>query len=418
MPRAFHRDPFPGKLRILFVGLAESSHTHAWIDLLENAELNVRLFALPSGAPPDEWRVRTYVSGRPPIRYDTHLRNCLYSLGRSEQLVARGIARYVLHKDQAFEERWLARIIRSWKPHVIHTLGLAPASYFYARARARYRLQGLGKWVVQARGGPDLALHRLVPEHSTSIAQILRDCDCLVADNQLNLEYAVALGLRPDKVASLGIVPGTGGVDVAGLSAMSTESPSRRGRTVLFPKAYECPQSTALPVLEAIRLAWNNIQPCHIVMLASIPETRMWVETLPPEIRASCSVHGRIPRNEALGLLTQARVCVAPSLSDGTPNNLLEAMATGAFPIVSPLETITPIVRNETNVLFARNLYPDEIAGALVRAMTDDDLVDRAARNNLELVRRIADRATIRPRVVEFYLQLGASRRMITAQRG
>ncbi len=77
-----------------------------------------------------------------------------------------------------------------------------------------------------------------------------------------------------------------------------------------------------------------------------------------------------------------------------------------ALPIVSPLETIQPIVEKERNVLFARNLYPEEIAGALIRAMTDDRLVDTVAEQNLPLVRRIADRSAIRPRVAEFYKKL------------
>jgi len=97
---------------------------------------------------------------------------------------------------------------------------------------------------------------------------------------------------------------------------------------------------------------------------------------------------------------------LAPSLIDGTPNTLFEAMATGAFPIVSPLETIRPLVKNGENVLFARNLYPEEIAQALLRAMVDDELVDTAARRNLELVRRLADRREIRNRVLEFYEDL------------
>jgi hypothetical protein len=35
--------------------------------------------------------------------------------------------------------------------------------------------------------------------------------------------------------------------------------------------------------------------------------------------------------------------------------------------------------------------------------MTDDALVDAASQKNLELVRRVASRDLIRPRVVEFY---------------
>jgi hypothetical protein len=73
---------------------------------------------------------------------------------------------------------------------------------------------------------------------------------------------------------------------------------------------------------------------------------------------------------------------------------------------VSPLETLLPLVKAEDNVLFARTLYPDDIAEALTRAMNDDQLVDGAATRNLELVNRVANRETIGARVVEYYGRL------------
>jgi glycosyltransferase involved in cell wall biosynthesis len=85
---------------------------------------------------------------------------------------------------------------------------------------------------------------------------------------------------------------------------------------------------------------------------------------------------------------------------------MFEAMAAGALPIVSPLETILPLVEEGQNVLFARNLYPEEIAAALIRAMTDDELVNAVARRNLDLVKRIANRDEVRARVVKFYESL------------
>lgn len=136
------------------------------------------------------------------------------------------------------------------------------------------------------------------------------------------------------------------------------------------------------------------------------PEIEMWLQTLPEEIRKSCHVQGRLPRQDVLELLSRARVMLAPSLLDGTPNSLLEAMALGAFPIVSPLETITPLVNDPENVFFGRNLYPEELASALGKAMTDDAAIDRAAKENLELVRRTADRSKIAPRVVDYYSNL------------
>ena len=311
--------------------------------------------------------------------------------------------RFLMGGGEVSDERWLATIIQHWQPDVIHTLGLDPATYFYMGVRERFGLGGIGKWVVQVRGGPDLALFRFLPDYLGRMKKVMRECDQLIADNERNYEYAQCLGLTSTQVASLGVIPGTGGINIAQVTQSWSNLPSKRKRLILWPKAYECPQSKALPVFEAIKLTWDSIQPCEIWMLASIPETEMWHCTLPDEIKCHCHIQRRIPREKVFELMVQARVMLAPSLADGTPNTMIEAMAAGAFPILSPLETITPLVENEQNVLFARNLYPQEIAQALSRAMTDDTLVDTAAQRNLEVVRKIADRSKIGPRVVDFY---------------
>jgi glycosyltransferase involved in cell wall biosynthesis len=135
-------------------------------------------------------------------------------------------------------------------------------------------------------------------------------------------------------------------------------------------------------------------------------EVYEWYLSMPEDIRNHCHVADRIPRREVLSLMKRARILLAPSLIDGVPNSLYEAMANGAFPIVSPLETITPVVRQELNVLFARNLYPAEIANALVNAMSDDGLIDKAVENNYSLVQKIANRQTIKTNVVNYYQKL------------
>jgi glycosyltransferase involved in cell wall biosynthesis len=145
-------------------------------------------------------------------------------------------------------------------------------------------------------------------------------------------------------------------------------------------------------------------------MLCMSPDARMWYNALPSEIKRNCLVYERIPREAVLSLLQQSRVMLAPSLVDGVPNSLYEAMAAGAFPIVSPLETISSVVRKEQNVLFARNLYPQEIAEALIQGMNDDTLVDNAAQKNRDLVRRLADRSYLGLRVVHFYSEIAVER--------
>jgi uncharacterized protein (DUF2336 family) len=76
------------------------------------------------------------------------------------------------------------------------------------------------------------------------------------------------------------------------------------------------------------------------------------------------------------------------------------------MPIVSPIETLKPLLKNGKNVFFARNLYPKEIAASLIRAMKDDILVDSVAESNLKLVNVLANRNEIKQKVINFYAEL------------
>jgi glycosyltransferase involved in cell wall biosynthesis len=406
MTREFEVDPFPGRPRILFIGLPENSHTHSWIGLLDNASFNVRLFARPTGVPPVDWKVRTYITlpSYPPL--DPATRHGLFPRNRvSRSLKIRAAHYFDGASFDDLEALWLARIIKQWKPHVVHTLGLIQGGAVYFHARRKYGLAGIGKWVLQTRGGSDLTLPHLDPERRAELAEILGSADQIVCDNDVDLRIARECGAREGQIASIAPVPGTGGIAIDALQQKWHGLTSTR-RAIVWPKAYDSAWGKMHGVFEALKLCWDRIQPCEIHMLSMNAESRMWYWSLPEEIRRSSHPRERISRTEVLELMPSARVMLAPALIDGIPNSLYEAMASGAFPIVSPLETILPIVKQEENVLFGRTLYPHEIAEALTRAMTDDELVDAAAKRNLEVVRRLADRGAIRTRVIEYYERL------------
>ena len=405
MSSAFASDPHPGRPRILFVGFGESSHTHSWIDLLERTSFNVRLFALPSSTlPPPDWWVPCYlttVTARPP---DRSRRRCLYPSGRIGRLTRRIRGRLAGGPERVIE-RWLGRAIRSWRPHIVHTLGLDPAGLLYDRVRPTVEPSLRPTWVLQLRGGSDLTLSRLDPELAPSLRHALAAADQILSDNLVNVRHAGELGIDDRRFSPLVPVPGTGGVDVGALRAAAS-IPVEQRRAVLWPKAYESRWSKALPVIEGLRRAWPAIAPCSVHMLAVSDETAAWIRTLPEDLQRVIATEARVPRARSLELMSRARVMLAPSLIDGTPNAMFEAMACGAMPVVSPLETIRGVATDGENALFARNLYPEEIAQALVRAMTDDALVARCAAANLNHVRRLADRRSIGPRVVAFYERL------------
>ena len=455
---SFEHDPFPGRPKILFIGLPESSHTHAWINLLDDAKFNVRLFATPqSGLPPPDWHVRTYLSiSSPPEGLDPDFRKCMFPTpeDRREQFkrerwnpllklhrfyydgihvipkstgtlrtilgglilllypfwsITRCMSEYAKGIERKAEsvEEWAAKVTREWQPDIIHTLGVFDhqGGKFYYNLRKKYALEKTGTWVAQLRGGSDLALRRHDPNVTSQIKNILTECDQILSDNLVNVDYAEQLGIPRSKFASIVPVPGTGGINVEEMAAICTTLPSKR-RLILVPKAYESIWSKASSIFEGICLAWDAIQPCEVVFLSTNPESQAYYFALPPQIQKNSRIEARIPRSKLLNLMHNARVLLSPSLVDGVPNVLYEAMSCGVFPIVSPLDTITAVFNNEENVLFARNLYPEEIAAALVRAMQDDVLVDQVAENNLKKVRLLADRNIFRERIVAYYNEL------------
>jgi len=414
---SFDKDPYPGKPRILFIGWAHSSHTHAWLSLLSECDFNIRFFALPDHLPPLDWQVKTYLTisfdgHRQPIQNDAEFKKKYGSLSTRKILpLIPGMPNFqhdplldtsfVWPPTQALE--YLDQTIRSWKPDIIHTLGLNPASYFYYDVLSSFGLKHIGRWVVQARGGPDLELNRLQPGHRERIISILNSCDIFIADNTTNYKNAIQLGLNPAKQLPFGIVPGTGGLDIKKCDILNQGPPSTRAPLVIWPKAYECPQSKAMPVFEALINIADKIQHCRILMLASTTETRAWYAALPEKLQAISTISERISHDEVLSIMGRARIMLAPSILDGVPNSLYEAMALGAFPIVSPLKTIKPIVKEGQNVLFARNLYPEEIAQAIERAIIDNVLVDAATQRNRKLVSRIANKQIIKNEILKCY---------------
>ena len=135
------------------------------------------------------------------------------------------------------------------------------------------------------------------------------------------------------------------------------------------------------------------------------------VSGLPEDIRSHIDLHQRIPRPVMLGLMKRSRVVMAPSLLEGIPNALYEAMAAQCVPVFSSLPTYRDLCTADENIIYAANLNSEEIAAGLIRALTDDALADKIAAANTLLVARIANRRQIAENIIRLYRELKAARR-------
>lgn len=102
-------------------------------------------------------------------------------------------------------------------------------------------------------------------------------------------------------------------------------------------------------------------------------------------------------------LFGQARIAIAISNSDGTPNAMLEAMIMGAFPIQSDTGGLESWINSGVNGYLVPFDNVDAIAAAIKNALENDVLVDEAAVQNYRLTQERLDAETVRSQVIQLY---------------
>jgi len=133
------------------------------------------------------------------------------------------------------------------------------------------------------------------------------------------------------------------------------------------------------------------------LVLVGDGEERPFLEDLTARLSLSDIVTfvGRIPNERVPDYLTAAHVFVLPSLSEGFPGVILEAMACG-LPIVSTrVGGLPEIVEDGKNGFLVESRSPDEIAEKVILLLEDDSLRTEIADANRKKVERYSPQAQI-----------------------
>jgi len=302
--------------------------------------------------------------------------------------------------------RNLMQAIEEFRPNVVHAFGMDPAGYFTVDAMAQSDIP----FVLQIRGGPEIGLYGQEPVAVARMRDVFVRCDGLIADNDVNLDFAARHGLREEvRRRCIGAVPGGGGLSAADMVAPADDAP--RAPLVLWPKAYATPSVDGYAIAEGLRLAFHQAPLLQVRLLfAHQPDFLRWLRGYwPARLLARTRIAGFVPRPILLDALREAHVMLAPSLLDGVPNVMLEAMACGALPIVSPHATLPAYFRRAPGIGFASNLDSAQIASVVVRRLQAPAASVREWRtSNRALVTSHASRAHVAAKVAGLYRGIAA----------
>jgi glycosyltransferase involved in cell wall biosynthesis len=151
-------------------------------------------------------------------------------------------------------------------------------------------------------------------------------------------------------------------------------------------------------LIRAIPLVLKEEPEVKFIIAGGGPE-RQNLEKEVNDLKISSHVQfvGQIPHGEVPDLLRQARVYVSTSLYDGTSVSLLEAMACGAFPVVTEIPSNQEWIINEQNGFLISTSNESHLARKIVEACRRPALLTEASKKNRKIVEERAQwKCTIR----------------------
>ncbi len=222
--------------------------------------------------------------------------------------------------------------------------------------------------------------------YASVVGLIIRACltwaDKVVALTELLRRLAIKLGAEPSRVITLPILMSERLLDPGAYDrdAIRVEK-GLSGHVVLFVGRLSHEKKVDTLVRAFHRIA-QVLEDAQLVLVGGGPERRR-LEQLCAElgIRDRVVFTGAIPRGEVIRYLAAADMFVLPSMMEGLPKALLEAMAMGKPIVATRAPGITEVVGHGREALLVEVGDVDGLANAILTVLTDEELARRLASN-------------------------------------
>jgi len=164
-------------------------------------------------------------------------------------------------------------------------------------------------------------------------------------------------------------------------------------------------------LIRAIPMVLKEEPKARFLIAGDGPE-RKYLEREAKDLNLGSTIQflGRISHDAMPGLLTQADIYVSTSLYDGTSISLLEAMASGAFPVVTDIPSNREWVTDGENGFLIPTDEEKFLAKRIVEAIRDQELLERGRLKNFYIAKKKALWPITIEKVKEIYTGLLSSK--------
>ena len=271
------------------------------------------------------------------------------------------------------------KLLAQLKPDVLHAIYLS--SYGLVGA-----LSNVHPLVISAIGSDVLVTPKESFIKRILVGYAVKKADLIHSQADHLTKELMSLGAKPERVITFSY-----GIDLKEIRQKEKiNSLDKKQKVVISTRALE-------PIynLELLIRALPGI-------LKEMPELKIWIvggggeekklKKLASELKVNKSIEflGKLSNKDVLDRLGESDVYVSTSLSDGSSISLLEAMAKGAFPVVTDIPANQEWIKNNINGFLCPTDNPDQLARMVLKALADDNLRERAAEQNQIIVQEKA----------------------------
>ena len=398
-------------MHILLVADGRSPITRRWLDSLLALNLQVTLVSShPCDAPEgiQAMHVVPIAFSRLTAGSSAQKTSAKAGLRRSLVKTFRGVflsARYALGPlsvrsyAQQFRE-----IVANVKPDLVHAMRIPFEGMLASHTPPGVPL-AISIW------GNDLTLHA---PHSRAMGQFtrqtLRRADGLHTDAQRDLRLAYDWGFSADRPGL--VVPSNGGIDLERVQRVRAALPPdlearipKDHSLVINPRGVRAYTRTdtffqAIPLVLARHPKTTFLCPA----MAGEAEAERWASAIQADERVILLPN--LSQGQLWDLFTRCPVSISITNHDGTPNTLLEAMSCGSFPVAGNIESLREWIDSGVNGLLVEPGSPSQLAEAILQALGDASLREKANQINLDMIRERAEVSHVRPKIAAFYQQV------------
>ncbi|MBN1636832.1 MAG: glycosyltransferase, partial [Deltaproteobacteria bacterium] len=284
------------------------------------------------------------------------------------------------------------------QPDIIHSMEIQAAGYLTMAVKNQLK-NNFPPWIV-TNWGSDIYLFGRLSQHEPQIREVLKHCDYYTCECQRDVCLANDYGLKGKAFPAF---PNSGGFNIEEVSNLR-QGGNVSERQLIMLKGYQGWAGRALVGLRALERCADLLPGYTIVIYSASPEVVIAAElfskatNIPTRIIPKDTSH-----HEILRMQGHSRISLGLSISDAISTSVLEAIVMGSFPIQSWTACADEWIKDGRNGLLVPPEDPEIIEHAIRQALTEDNLVNQAAKENYHLAARRLDQAVLKPEAINIY---------------